>query len=90
MTGWRKMKSVKVRVTSPEIRLDQFLKWAGAVPTGGHAKALIQEGHVRVNGRQELRRGRKVHTGDLVAVAGVGGEGQEQTYEVARDEGDGP
>lgn len=90
-------KPVKVRITSPDIRLDQFLKWAGVAPTGGRAKALVQEGRVTVNGRQELRRGRKLRPGDVVAVrflAGVGGlEGHEdevrQAYEVAEDAGDG-
>jgi ribosome-associated protein len=52
------------------IKLDQFLKWAGAVQTGGEAKLLIQSGEVRVNGKVETRRGRKLMDGDRVSVYG--------------------
>ena len=52
------------------IKLDQFLKLAQVVATGGQAKALIQSGSVRVNGIVETRRGRKLHHGDRVEVDG--------------------
>ncbi|MFA5507432.1 MAG: RNA-binding S4 domain-containing protein [Vulcanimicrobiota bacterium] len=51
------------------IRLDQFLKLAGLVGTGGEAKALIQDGAVTVNGEVETRRGRKLQAGDVVCLA---------------------
>lgn len=50
------------------IKLDQFLKWQGWVDTGGRAKQLIQAGQVRVNGRVETRRGRKLVDGDTVTL----------------------
>jgi ribosome-associated protein len=50
----------------PYIKLDQFLKWVGAADTGGHAKVLIQEGQIQVNGETETRRGRKLRKGDQV------------------------
>ena len=50
------------------IKLDQFLKFAGLVETGGQAKMLIQGGEVTVNGEVELRRGRKLNAGDRVEV----------------------
>ncbi len=40
------------------IKLDQFLKLAGLVETGGEAKHLIQSGQVMVNRAVETRRGR--------------------------------
>jgi ribosome-associated protein len=52
------------------IRLDQFLKLAGAVETGGHAKQLIQAGEVSVNGTVETRRRRQLRDGDVVEFAG--------------------
>ncbi|WP_416674583.1 RNA-binding S4 domain-containing protein [Egbenema bharatensis] len=52
------------------IRLDQFLKWAGVVQTGGEAKVLIQFGEVEVNGETETRRGRKLVEGDRVSFQG--------------------
>lgn len=50
--------------------LDQFLKLNGMVDTGGHAKFLIQNGEVKVNGQIETRRRRKVIAGDVVEVSG--------------------
>ena len=59
----------------PQIKLDQFLKWQGIAQTGGEAKIIIQQGMVQVNGTEEIRRGRKLVTGDQVTVA-------ETTYRV--------
>ena len=50
------------------IKLEQFLKLAEVVATGGQAKVLIQSGAVRVNGLVETRRGRKLRPGDRVVV----------------------
>ncbi len=52
------------------IKLDQFLKLIGLVQTGGQAKMLIQAGEVRVNGKVEQQRGRKLAQGDRVTVMG--------------------
>ena len=52
------------------IKLDQFLKFAGAAQTGGEAKLMIQEGEVMVNAVTETRRGRKLVMGDRVVVRG--------------------
>jgi ribosome-associated protein len=52
------------------IKLDQYLKWVGAVGTGGQAKNLIQAGQVLVNGEIETRRGRQLRTGDKVQMLG--------------------
>lgn len=54
-----------------QIKLDQFLKWQGIAQTGGEAKIIIQQGMVEVNGESEVRRGRKLVTGDRVTVAGT-------------------
>jgi ribosome-associated protein len=52
------------------IKLDQFLKLAQVVQSGGEAKHLIRSGVVRVNGTIETRRGRKLRHGDVVEVSG--------------------
>ncbi len=52
------------------IKLDSFLKWQNLVESGGQAKLLIQNGEVRVNGKIETRRGRKLVTGDKVTFRG--------------------
>ena len=52
------------------IRLGQLLKLAGVAQDGGEAKALLEDGQVQVNGEPEARRGRQLHPGDVVLVAG--------------------
>ena len=52
------------------MKLDQFLKWQGLAATGGEAKQRIQRGDVRVNDAIEMRRGRQLLPGDVVAVDG--------------------
>lgn len=59
---------VEVSITSEFIKLDQFLKWAGAADTGAFAKSMIQEGVVKVNGEVTLQRGKKLYKGDRVIV----------------------
>ncbi len=50
------------------INLTQVLKLVGWVDNGGQAKALIAEGHVRVNGAVELRKRRQMALGDVVQL----------------------
>jgi len=57
--------------SAAHIKLDQFLKWQGIAQTGGEAKIIIKQGMVEVNGEAEIRRGRKLITGDRVTIAGT-------------------
>jgi ribosome-associated protein len=57
-----------VPIREEPIRLGQFLKLAGLAEDGGHARALIEDGEVLVNGRTETRRGAQLGAGDVVAV----------------------
>ena len=50
------------------LTLDQFLKMAGFVGSGGQAKILIQAGEVLLNGVVETRRGKKLAPGDIVTI----------------------
>ncbi len=67
------MKPVKIK--TPFIKLDQFLKYADLVQGGGEAKILIQDGQVRVNGEVCTQRGKKLYSGDRV-------EFENETYEI--------
>ena len=60
----------KVNISTEFIRLDAFLKLANAVQTGGHAKIVIQNGEVSVNGEVCLMRGKKLRPGDIVSYEG--------------------
>ncbi|KGE19982.1 S4 domain-containing protein YaaA [Paenibacillus wynnii] len=62
----------QIVIHSGYIKLDQFLKLSECVSTGGMAKALLQEGYVRVNGEKEERRGRKLYPGDKIEVQDAG------------------
>lgn len=53
------------------IKLDSFLKFAGAADTGGDAKKLIQNGKVYVNGEICTMRGKKIVSGDTVRLGNV-------------------
>lgn len=55
----------------PYITLVQFLKTIDVVGTGGAGKHTVRAGGILVNGVEDLRPGRKLHTGDVVTVAGV-------------------
>lgn len=58
------------------IKLQDLLKLASAVSTGGEAKIVVQEGEVSVNGEICTMRGRKIRPGDTVVYQGT-------TYQVA-------
>ena len=60
----------KISIDTEFIKLDQFLKLAAAVESGGVAKHLIQDGEVLVNGEVETRRGKKLISGDIVEIFG--------------------
>ena len=48
------------------IKLDSAMKLASLVSTGGHAKLVIQNGEVKVNGEVCTMRGKKLRLGDRV------------------------
>jgi|SRR3972149_376051 len=52
------------------IKLDSFMKWRQMADSGGQAKIAIQNGEVKVNGKTETRRGRKLVIGDKVTYNG--------------------
>ena len=52
------------KIDTDFIRLDAFLKMNDAVQSGGHAKIVIQEGEVKVNGEVCTMRGKKLRNGD--------------------------
>ncbi len=64
-------KQVNKKIDTDFIRLDAFLKMCDAVQTGGHAKIVIQEGEVRVNGEICTQRGKKLRSGDCAEFENV-------------------
>lgn len=66
------------------IPLDALLKATSLAPSGGHAKHLIAEGHVQVDGATELRKTCKIRAGQRVRLTW---EGLDQTILVVADPG---
>lgn len=59
-----------IKIKTEYIRLDDLLKIAGKVATGGHAKVVIQNGEVKVNGEICTMRGKKLRPNDKVLFEG--------------------
>ena len=59
-----------ITITTEFIKLQDLLKLAGAVETGGEAKERIQAGEAAVNGEVCPQRGRKLRPGDVVSFDG--------------------
>lgn len=62
------MRTEIIKIDTEFIRLDNLLKFAGAVDTGGAAKFLIQDGQVMVNGEVCTMRGKKMRNGDKAQI----------------------
>ncbi|WP_402375192.1 RNA-binding S4 domain-containing protein [Isoptericola rhizosphaerae] len=74
---------LEVPIRDDAIRLGQFLKLAGLAESGNHARDLVADGDVRVDGETETRRGRQLRAGARVTV--VGPEGEETAVVVQDD-----
>ncbi|SHJ74710.1 ribosome-associated protein [Tangfeifania diversioriginum] len=52
------------------IELLKLLKRLGFAETGGHAKVLVEEGEISLNGQPEFRKRAKLRDGDEVEIMG--------------------
>ncbi len=55
-----------LKITGEYIKLQDLLKLSGLCQTGGHAKIVINNGEVKVNGEVCTMRGKKLRTGDII------------------------
>ncbi len=86
----RKIKKVKIKmleikerslpIKTPFIKLDAALKFSAIAETGGHAKILIEEERIRVNGETCTVRGKKLYPGDNF-------EYKDERFTVCREDG---
>ena len=70
VTVKKKENSIPVVIGTEFIKLQDALKFANAVPSGGIAKTEIQEGNVAVNGEICTMRGKKLYPGDRFSFDG--------------------
>ncbi len=62
------MQDITFEVRGEFITLDKLIKACGLSVTGGHAKLLVAEGLVTVDGRPESRKTAKIRPGQVVTL----------------------
>lgn len=65
------MQTVTFELDREYVELNQLLKLAGLVDSGGAGKALVANGEVKVDGEVELRKTCKIRAGQTVEVDGI-------------------
>ena len=60
--------STEISISSEYITLGQFIKFVGAIQTGGEAKSFLRDSIIQINGENDNRRGRKLRSGDVIKV----------------------
>ena len=70
VTVKKKDNSIPVSISTEYIKLQDAMKFANIVYSGGEAKTLIQEGEVKVNGEVCTMRGKKLRPGDKFTFMG--------------------
>lgn len=64
----------EIKISTPFIKLDQFLKFAGIALSGGEAKEMVAAGIVSVDGEVCLMRGKKLTPCTTVVITAEDGE----------------
>ena len=60
-----------VKIHTEYIKLDDLLKFAGVLGSGGQAKAVIADGIVKVDGEVCTMRGKKLRGGETIEFEDV-------------------
>ena len=61
-----------IKIETPMIQLDQFLKWASILQSGGEIRLLLDEDKILVNGILCKAKRKKLYPGDTVEIKDVG------------------
>ena len=67
----KKNNAQELAITTEFIKLQDAMKFANIVYSGGEAKQLIQEEQVQVNGEVCTMRGKKLRDGDTFSFEGM-------------------
>lgn len=62
----------KIEIYTDEIQLDQFLKWAGIVDSGGQVKFMIQDKIIYLNDNLVTEKRKKIHNNDIITIKDIG------------------
>ena len=71
VTVKKKDNSIPVAISTEFIKLQDAMKYANIVYSGGEAKQLILEEQVQVNGEVCTMRGKKLYPGDRFKFDGI-------------------
>ncbi len=61
----------QIKIKGEYIKLDQLLKLGEIADSGGHAKILILDVNVKLNGETIIQRGKKIRVGDKVTYNNI-------------------
>ena len=70
VTVTKKSNAAPLAIHTEFIKLQDAMKYANMVYSGGEAKQLILDGQVKVNGETCTMRGKKLHPGDTFSFMG--------------------
>lgn len=70
VTVHKKDNTTPLAIHTEFIKLQDAMKFANVVYSGGEAKQLILDGQVKVNGEACLMRGKKLYPGDTFSFMG--------------------
>lgn len=59
-----------VEITQEPVELYKILKFEGMVSSGAEAKLVVADGQVKVNGKIETQKRKKIVAGDIIEFAG--------------------
>ncbi len=61
-----------IEINTESIQLDQFLKWAGIVETGGQVKDWLADQMIEINGQLVTEKRKKLKDQDIITIKGIG------------------
>jgi ribosome-associated protein len=60
----------EIFLSKQPVELFKILKFEGMASSGGEAKSLIADGHVKINGVTELRKRKQIAADDVIEFGG--------------------
>jgi len=71
-----------IEIKTDVIQMDQLLKWAGIIESGGQMKFMIEDQVIKLNQVLVTEKRKKVFPGDILEINGIG------TWKVVKVQGE--
>lgn len=62
----------KIKIETDMIQLDQFMKWASILQSGGEIRFLLDENKIYINENLCKAKRKKLYPGDIVEIKDIG------------------